>query len=58
MCVVKRIPGEELGGVRFLRGSEQLMAQIPESCYETRMLVDFIGVKDELIPYLFLGRSR
>ena len=58
MCVVKRISGEELGGVRFLRGSEQLMTQIPESCYETRMLVNLIGVNDELMPYLFRGRSR
>ena len=58
MCVIKRIPGEELGGVRFLRGSEQLVPQRPESCYEARVLVNYIRVNDELMPYLLQGRSR
>ena len=58
MCVIKRIPGEELGGVRFLRGSEQLVTQRPESCYETRVLVNLISLNDELMPYLLRGRSR
>ena len=58
MCVIKRIPGEELSGVRFLSGSEQLVTQRPESCYETRVLVNLISVDDEMMPYLLRGRSR
>ena len=58
MCVIKRIPGEELGRVRFLSGSEQLVTQIPESCYETRVLVNSISLNDELMPYLFRRRLR